>query len=218
MQLLKKILVWFPVMLLTVFYLYDHYGTVYRQASAGRLFLFGLTILVLYAWIIGEVLVRKQRHFLDIGIQASYYVYVFMVLTLTGYFILFRDISVHSWWQDMAERIANKDHVNLKLFRVFRIYKLTDRQLLGNLVMLLPLGIYLPLLYRWASNFWSVVLGAMVVSSVIELLQLATSYRSTDVDDVFLNTVGAAAGYAIYRFFHGLVPAGTRHAASGVAG
>ena len=32
----------------------------------------------------------------------------------------------------------------------------------------------------------------------IELLQLASSTRSTDIDDVFLNTMGAAAGYLLY--------------------
>jgi glycopeptide antibiotics resistance protein len=38
----------------------------------------------------------------------------------------------------------------------------------------------------------------MLFSVAIELLQLVTSFRSTDIDDVFLNTTGAAFGYITY--------------------
>jgi glycopeptide antibiotics resistance protein len=69
---------------------------------------------------------------------------------------------------------------------------------LGNLALLLPLGIYLPLLYKKMSNFFVVSFLCMLVSIGIELLQLVTSFRSTDIDDVFLNTIGAGAGFIIY--------------------
>ena len=67
--------------------------------------------------------------------------------------------------------------------------------------MLLPLGIYLPLLYtrlRKAYSFFGVLLICFLVSVGIELLQLATSYRSTDIDDVILNTLGGSTGFIIY--------------------
>jgi glycopeptide antibiotics resistance protein len=38
----------------------------------------------------------------------------------------------------------------------------------------------------------------MLFSVAIELLQLVTSFRSTDIDDVFLNTTGAAFGYITF--------------------
>jgi glycopeptide antibiotics resistance protein len=42
------------------------------------------------------------------------------------------------------------------------------------------------------------LLICFLVSVSIELLQLATSYRSTDIDDVILNTLGGGVGFIIY--------------------
>jgi glycopeptide antibiotics resistance protein len=195
---LKKILVIFPVVVLTVFFLRDHYASDYKHVSNQRLFLFAISIVLLYAWIIIGSVKREQESFFQIGIQSSFYVYIFMVLTLTGYFILFREISVHDWWHKMIVRVERRDRVNLELFKVFKIYRITDRQVLGNLVMLLPLGIYLPILYKRISGFLTVSLVCMLFSITIELLQLITSYRSADIDDVFLNTIGASVGFIVY--------------------
>lgn len=132
-----------------------------------------------------------------------------MVLTLTGYFILFREISAHSWWHNMIRRVDSRHRVNFELFKIFRIYRLTDKQVVGNLVMLLPLGIYLPLLYKRCSGFLVVIFLCLLVSVGIELLQLITSFRSTDIDDVLLNTIGAGVGYLLYTVAKGIgKPAG----------
>lgn len=197
-SLTKKFLVILPVVLLSIFYLHDHYDT-YRNVGSRRLFFLALTFLVLYGWIFLEVVVRKQKTFFQIATQASFYIYIFMVLTLTGYFILFREASVHNWWDKMMARIDRKDHVNLELFKMFKIYKVFSRQIIGNFIMLLPLGIFLPLLYKRISNFFVVLVTSFLISTLIELLQLITSFRSTDVDDIFLNTLGASAGFIIYK-------------------
>jgi glycopeptide antibiotics resistance protein len=195
---LKKILVIIPVFMLTVFFLHKHYAAEYQHASSKRLSFFAITILLLYGWMLMETKHRKQELFFEIGLQSSFYVYVFMVLTLTGYFILFREISAHDWWHKMMVRVETKHRVNFELLKVFKIYKITHKQVLGNLALLLPLGIYLPLLYKKMSNFFVVSFLCMLVSIGIELLQLVTSFRSTDIDDVFLNTIGAGAGFIIY--------------------
>jgi glycopeptide antibiotics resistance protein len=102
----------------------------------------------------------------------------------------------------MQHRIDTHDHVNFTPFKTMDIYNTFDKQILGNFVMLLPLGIYLPLLYqkfRKLPGFFAVLLISFFVSVGIEVLQLATNYRSTDVDDVILNTLGACAGFFIYQ-------------------
>ena len=74
--------------------------------------------------------------------------------------------------------------------------------------MLLPLGIYLPLIYkglRKAYNFFAVLFLCFLVAVGIELLQLATSYRSTDIDDVILNTLGGGVGFLIYQLIKFIV-------------
>jgi glycopeptide antibiotics resistance protein len=194
---LKKILVILPVCLLGIFYLADH-SSGYRQVSGKRLLFLGITVLLLYGWIFLEVIKRKQSGLFLLGLQSSFYVYIFMVLTLTGYFILFREVSASEWWDKMMLRIERKDHVNLELFKIFKIYKLSNTQIVGNFLMLLPLGIYLPVLYRRASGYLAILIISLAISVVIESLQLITSYRSADVDDVILNTAGACCGFLIF--------------------
>jgi len=67
--------------------------------------------------------------------------------------------------------------------------------------MLLPLGIYIPLLFPKFSGYLKVFIVCLLVSISIELMQLITSVRSTDIDDVILNTSGAIVGYVLYKFF-----------------
>ena len=198
--MIKKVLVLLPVLALGIFYLNNRYHT-YNHVGEKRLLLLGLTFILLYGWIFLEVMMRKQRSVFQVIIQSSFYVYIFVVLTLTGYFILFREVSSQDWWHKMIVRIERKDHVNLELFKMFRIYKILSKQIVGNFIMLLPLGIFLPLLYKRISNFILVFMVSLLVSGVIELLQLVTSFRSADVDDIFLNSLGACAGFVIYKIF-----------------
>ena len=194
----KKILVLLPVCILGIVYLYDHYQT-YSSVRSKRLLFLALTICLLYGWILIEVLIKKQNSLTQIALQSSFYVYIFMVLTLTGYFILFREVSANNWWENMMRRIDRKDHVNLELFTIFKIYRLSNTQIIGNFIMLMPLGFYIPLLYKKFSHFFIVLFVCFLVSFTIELLQLITSYRSADVDDILLNTAGAFAGFIVYK-------------------
>jgi len=198
-QLFKKLMVILPVVVLTLLYLKAHYRDEYRHAATRRLLLFALSILLFYGWVLLNVVLWKQRTGFSMVTQASFFVYVFMVLTLTGYFILFREVSTHGWWNNMAWRVQHRDHVNLTPFEVFRIYRISDKQIVGNFIMLLPLGIYLPFLYRRINNFLFVFLTCLFTSISIEVLQLATRFRSADVDDVILNTSGAVVGYLLFR-------------------
>jgi glycopeptide antibiotics resistance protein len=205
---LKKIIVILPVVVVSLFYFHVLYHQSYSEASFKRTSGFVLSILLLYAWIIFVTLKRKQGNFLQVVIQSSFFTYVFAVLQLTGYFILFKEISSNDWWDKMNHRIVTRDHVNFEAFKTIGIYKTLSKQIIGNFVMLLPLGIYLPLLYirlRKAYNFFAILLICFLVSVGIELLQLATSYRSTDIDDVILNTLGGCAGFLIYLIIKAII-------------
>ena len=72
---------------------------------------------------------------------------------------------------------------------------------LGNLVLLAPLGVIGPWLWgggkRW--ELLRVIIGGFVVSVAIEGTQYACGHRMADVDDVLLNTIGAGMGYGAMR-------------------
>jgi glycopeptide antibiotics resistance protein len=74
--------------------------------------------------------------------------------------------------------------------------------LLGNIGLFLPLGVMLPLIFDKASSLQRVLAIGMSASLVIEVTQFFSRYfgiyRSVDIDDVLLNTMGACLGYICF--------------------
>ena len=70
--------------------------------------------------------------------------------------------------------------------------------LIGNVAMFIPTGVILPVLYRSVNRYWKDVFAGAVLSLCIELLQLPFASRATDIDDLILNTLGAALGGLIF--------------------
>lgn len=111
---------------------------------------------------------------------------------------------------------GNFQAVNLEFFRVFRetynAIKYLDLwqpfliNFMGNIFMFMPIGFLLPLLWRKFEHvLWTVAAG-FLLSLSIELMQL-TQLRSSDVDDLWLNTLGAVIGYVCFT----LIPKRYRH-------
>ena len=75
---------------------------------------------------------------------------------------------------------------------------------LGNVGMFLPIGFFAALLWRQGS-LWRSTLTGFLTSLSIETIQLFID-RGTDLDDLILNTVGAAAGYLLYRLLRAITP------------
>lgn len=71
--------------------------------------------------------------------------------------------------------------------------------ILGNFALFIPTGIILPIIYKRLNSFLSVVFSGRFMSLCIELIQLPFSTRTTDIDDLILNTLGVLTGYIIYR-------------------
>jgi glycopeptide antibiotics resistance protein len=73
------------------------------------------------------------------------------------------------------------------------------RNLFGNLLLLLPLGLLGPIALPFLDRWWRVALVALLVSAAIELTQLAVPDRSADIDDVIVNVVGAVIGFLVFK-------------------
>jgi glycopeptide antibiotics resistance protein len=71
------------------------------------------------------------------------------------------------------------------------------RQLVGNLLLFLPVGLLGPIAFPALDGWMRVLLAALVFSVGIEFAQLWIPNRMADVDDVLLNVAGAMFGYAI---------------------
>lgn len=76
---------------------------------------------------------------------------------------------------------------------------------LGNVAMTVPFGFLVPVVARRLRRLWRTVLATVLYSVAIELSQLMVGlvafgllYRTVDVDDVILNTLGGAIGYGAF--------------------
>ncbi|MGL5411621.1 VanZ family protein [Cetobacterium sp.] len=70
-------------------------------------------------------------------------------------------------------------------------------QIIGNLIMLLPLGLFLPLLYKSCRKSYITVLIGFLFSFFIEVSQGILG-RTADIDDLIFNTIGVGIGYFLY--------------------
>ena len=68
----------------------------------------------------------------------------------------------------------------------------------GNMAMMIPTGIILPIVYKKLNSFGKVIAAGALISLCIELLQLPFASRASDIDDLILNVLGVAVGYGIY--------------------
>ena len=75
----------------------------------------------------------------------------------------------------------------------------------GNAALLAPLGFLLPLFWRYFGRAKRTILFGFGVSLSIELIQLIAG-GVTSVDDLILNTAGAAAGFALAKLLLRLCP------------
>lgn len=69
-----------------------------------------------------------------------------------------------------------------------------------NAVMFVPLGIMLPLIWRRKARLASVVGFGFLFSLAIELSQL-TNNRTTDIDDLLMNTLGTLVGFGLFKLW-----------------
>ena len=69
-----------------------------------------------------------------------------------------------------------------------------------NIILFIPLGFFLPILYKKYRNLKKVTLVGFLISLFIEIMQLF-SHRATDIDDLITNTLGTMIGYLIVKTF-----------------
>ena len=71
--------------------------------------------------------------------------------------------------------------------------------LLGNVILFIPLGYFLPGIFTKLRSFFRCFFWVLLVITAVETVQLATQLGSCDVDDLLLNLPGAMIGYGIWK-------------------
>ncbi len=124
-----------------------------------------------------------------------------MYLVALTYFLFFAD------WYDHAPGKHWQYHYNLiPLMEIRRFLKYQHQlrfravflNLFGNVVGFLPFGFFLPVIAKRNRSLRKVTFLGFLTSTAVELTQLVTRSGVCDIDDVILNTLGAAAGYLLF--------------------
>lgn len=111
-----------------------------------------------------------------------------------------------SHWEQMQQRINLRPfHTIFKQLR--RLVRLHEPwavrhsviNLGGNVILFVPMGLFLPLLWKPMRKLWRVALVTALIIMLVEVGQVVTLLGRCDVDDVILNVLGAAIGYGIYK-------------------
>lgn len=77
----------------------------------------------------------------------------------------------------------------------------SPKSALLNILLFIPLGIFLPMLWKEEYNeFLKTLIFGFIFSLCIEVLQVLT-FRLSDINDLITNTIGTIVGYLLYSKF-----------------
>lgn len=134
----------------------------------------------------------------------SPFVTALLWICLIGYILLLLKIILFKFDHDTIINILNDTdeleytRVNLKPFQTIRFYLFSHRvptivafrNIAGNILAFMPIGILIPLLRRDLSLGLTILVG-FGLSACIEVTQFVTGLGSADIDDIILNVFGA---------------------------
>ena len=86
----------------------------------------------------------------------------------------------------------------IPIVHLFDVYDGWVGNILGNILMFVPVGMVWPLCFRKLDTIGKTVLAGGGFSLFIEITQLPFYSRCSDVDDLILNTTGVLIGAVIY--------------------
>ena len=79
--------------------------------------------------------------------------------------------------------------------------QLDVRELVENILIFVPFGVYASMLVKERS-WWKVILAGAGFSLILETLQYVFAIGASDITDVINNTLGAALGMFLWKGFH----------------
>ncbi|KPU44249.1 VanZ like family protein [Oxobacter pfennigii] len=71
--------------------------------------------------------------------------------------------------------------------------------LAANIVTFIPLGFFMPLLFKGFNSTIIMAVFSAIITIVIESMQFVFNVGVFDIDDIILNTLGCIIGFALYK-------------------
>ena len=71
--------------------------------------------------------------------------------------------------------------------------------LAGNIVMFVPLGVFLPRIFSKLRGFFATFFFCLLLIAIVEIIQYFTMLGACDIDDLILNMIGICIGYLLSK-------------------
>lgn len=140
----------------------------------------------------------------------------FLYAVLIFYVILFLSIVVFKYVSPLELFSENRQvyrSINLLPFQSIKNYLMGTvdvshtvgfNNIVGNIVLFIPLGIYLPL-FKKNKKVFGCIISVFAISLSIEIIQYIFGIGATDIDDILLNCAGGIIGILIYKLLTVLI-------------
>lgn len=146
-------------------------------------YIFVVPVILLYFWYLGKL--GKKQTKIHISTVFVFCYYLIGILTMTG-------IGKLKSFSPNIVPIPFLDMISGPI----------DTML--NIILFVPLGFFLPLLYKKYNRISNTALTSFLFSLSIEIVQMF-GRGSTDINDLITNTVGTSLGFFAYRSFSKLL-------------
>lgn len=164
-------------------------------------------VILLSVWcVIGWLLHRKKQWRVKYWVIPLFGVYILMLAGITLF-------PIHLYNSETLARIREGMGKYMVFYQAVPFASIANYfrsetfiQLAGNVLLLVPLALFVKIFLRQRPKAWKVAAAVPGVSVGIELFQLATNYlagypaRVADVDDWILNTIGVILAVALARW------------------
>ena len=198
----------FAVLFLILYFIAER-STTLHLTEFGRLFLLCGSCFFLY---FGGFLLSKYKNNIKpmkINLWIFFGLYLLLLVTLTLFDSIWGRNGINLVNANINYKQYFENTVNLVPFKTIMMYiKQFDSMyatrtvllnLLGNIIALMPMAFFLPLLFKKQNKFRNFLLTTTGIILLIEVLQLITSSGRFDVDDLILNLSGALILYGIIK-------------------
>lgn len=145
----------------------------------------------------GKILKKETKRIIQTLGKVLFVLYVLALI----YFLFFSEEYGRVAMEERQYRYNLVPFVEIRRFWVYREqlgFWAVFTNLFGNVAGFLPFGFMLPVISGKMRSGWMIILSGFGLSVAVEVIQLIAKVGCFDVDDMILNTTGAAIGYLLF--------------------
>lgn len=136
----------------------------------------------------GVHLIRKKKDGDGIEVGRRGMLTVFLAYLMVVFYMTF-----------LCREPGSRNDISLVLFETWGEQFSSHAMFIENIILFIPFGMLLPLLYRRFRQGWICVLAGFLCSCSIEIMQHLTGTGYLQLDDIVTNTAGTLLGWLLWK-------------------